>query len=88
MRRREFIAGVGGAVAWPLAARAQQQSLPVIGYLSLGSPDVFAERLRAFRQTLKDAGFVEGRNVAIEYAGPATTSTDCPSSRTSLRTAR
>jgi putative ABC transport system substrate-binding protein len=66
MRRREFIAGLG-AVASPLAARAQQPAVPVVGYLSAGSPDVFAERLRAFRQSLQEAGFVEGRNVAIEY---------------------
>src|SRR5215467_11051495 len=67
MRRREFIAGLGGAVAWTAAARAQQPAVPVVGYLSAGSPDVFAERLRAFRQSLQQAGFVEGRNVAIEY---------------------
>jgi putative tryptophan/tyrosine transport system substrate-binding protein len=69
MRRREFIAGLGGvAVAWPRSAQAQQQTtVPVIGYLSAGSPEVFAERLRVFRQSLQEAGFVEGRNVAIEY---------------------
>jgi putative tryptophan/tyrosine transport system substrate-binding protein len=67
MRRREFIAGLGSTPAWPLLARAQQPAVPVIGYLSSGSPEVFVERLRAFRQSLQEAGFVEGRNVAIDY---------------------
>jgi putative ABC transport system substrate-binding protein len=67
MRRREFIAGLGSAAVLPMPAWAQQPAIPVIGYLSAGSPDVFAERLRAFRQSLQEAGFVEGRNVAIEY---------------------
>jgi putative tryptophan/tyrosine transport system substrate-binding protein len=68
VRRREFIAGLGGAaVAWPLAARAQHSPLPVVGFLNTGSPAQFAHLVAAFKQGLSDAGFVEGRNVTIEY---------------------
>jgi putative ABC transport system substrate-binding protein len=67
MRRREFTAGLGASLAAPLAARAQQPLVPVIGFLNSGSPGSFAKLLAAFHQGLKDGGYVEGQNVAIEY---------------------
>jgi len=69
MRRREFIAGLGSAVAWPLAARAQQPPLPLIAYLYEGTTigGLAAKELAAFHQGLGEIGFVEGRNVHIEY---------------------
>jgi putative ABC transport system substrate-binding protein len=65
--RRELIAAFGSAVAWPLPARAQQPGMRVIGFINSSSPDTYSHLLRAFRQGLKDNGYVEGENVAIEY---------------------
>ena len=78
MRRRDFITFLGSAAAWPLAARAQQQTMPVIGFLSFGSPESNAVRLTGLRRGLNESGYVEGRNFVFEYRDWAGNQADLP----------
>jgi putative ABC transport system substrate-binding protein len=78
VRRREFITLVGSVVGWPLAARAQQPAMPVIGYLSQGSPETDAVRVAGLRRGLNEAGYVEGRTVTIEYRWSGSQVDRCP----------
>jgi putative tryptophan/tyrosine transport system substrate-binding protein len=85
MRRRAFISLIGGAAAWPLAARAQQPAMPVIGFLSIRTADdVSSHPVHAFRQGLNEAGYVPGRSVTIEYRWAANEVNRVPALATEL----
>ena len=73
MRRRDFITLVGGTAAWPLAARAQQGAIPIVGFMHILSPETVPDFVPAFRQGLKEQGFLEGQNLVVNIAGPMET---------------
>ena len=81
MRRRDFIGLLRGAAAWPIGARDQQPAMPAVGFLDSRSPDAISERLRAFRQGLKESGYVEGEKWRSNTAGPRIKWTGCPTWR-------
>jgi len=80
MRRRDLILGLGGALALPRAVRAQQKAVPTIGYMSGGSASFYAGIIPAFREGLREAGYVEGENVRIDYRWRRAITSDCPRS--------
>jgi putative ABC transport system substrate-binding protein len=81
MKRREFITLLGGAVAWPLAAHAQQSALPVIGWLHGATPDAYAPMTAAFRKSLSESGYSETQDVKIEYRWQKVELSGCPNWR-------
>ena len=85
MRRREFIALAGAAVAWPLAARAQQSALPLVGFLHGAESDSNTHIVTAFRNGFAELGYIEGRNAATEFLGPRAATILCPPMRPILR---
>lgn len=87
MKRRNLIASLAATVAWPVAVRAQQKAIPVIGFLGSGSPGPFAPFVAGFRQGLSESGYVEGQSVLIEYRWAEEAMTDCPRSRLTLSAA-